>query len=256
MKLSYFKWKQNNQIAFAQKVYAENWEKIKILNDEINRRALEKAELIQESNKYHLCADTNRSLFNDVKYIDCNEFKPTYITPDLVIHEMTDEQMYYNWRVNKDWMSQKYLHLEWTTIVERSKNLLKQMNRDSSEFVLYNKAWIETWINTSVLICIAKSDSSLGNESKSRYNPWNVGNTDRWDIQHYESMEKWILAIWRTLNNQYLWNKKVIWELSPWWKMWKAPYYATSDSSWNVNLLNCLSMIYNKPINESFEFRN
>ena len=82
MKLSYYRWKQNNEIAFAQKAYAENQDKIKILNEVIQKKELDKKNLIVESNKYHLCADTNRSLFNDVKYINCNEYKLTYKTPD------------------------------------------------------------------------------------------------------------------------------------------------------------------------------
>ena len=145
------------------------------------------------------------------------------------------------------------------------------------------KEWLETtwlgytlptWIKLgekykvdyTLPICIAWADSHLGKALKSTNNIGNVGNNDRWQVVHYDSMDKGIEAIFRVLNNKYLgWNKQ-LWELSGEGRQRmsmtgceNAPApkkcYATSKGVWSTNVSNCLSVLHNKEITESYFFR-
>jgi len=84
-----------------------------------------------------------------------------------------------------------------------------------------------------------------------------VGNNDRWDTVDYETLEKWIKAIAYTLNNKYLWDKQTIWDLSYAGNcnIRCDKVYATSRSNRETNVLNLLSLIYEKHIWPDFFFR-
>jgi len=118
-------------------------------------------------------------------------------------------------------------------------------------------------IKPEVAICISKADSSLWQELTTSNNFWNVWNNDRGDRVHFKTAEEGIAAISKVLVGKYLLPNKKVWELSNGWranlwlpKCWAWNYcYATSDDNWNVNVINCLSMIHNKPIDEDFSFR-
>ena len=65
-------------------------------------------------------------------------------------------------------------------------------------------------IDYTLPICIAWADSHLGKALKSTNNIGNVGNRDDGSVVHYDSLDKWIEAIFRVLNNKYLgWNKQL-----------------------------------------------
>lgn len=121
-------------------------------------------------------------------------------------------------------------------------------------------------IDYTLPICIAWADSHLGKALKSKNNIGNVGNNDRGDVVHYDTLEKGIGAIFRTLNNKYLSGNAVLWELS--WEGRKLlnlvdckstksdeKCYATSIGVWNTNVSNCLSVIHNDTIDERYNYR-
>jgi hypothetical protein len=124
--------------------------------------------------------------------------------------------------------------------------------------------WIplEYWYNSEkkwkvkkeVWLCIARADSWLWKYLKTKNNIGNVGNNDRWDRVHIATLEKWVDVIFQTINNKYLWHKQSIGSLSVWWGGSK-PFYATSPSSWNVNVLNCLWVIHWIQVTENFLIR-
>jgi hypothetical protein len=114
--------------------------------------------------------------------------------------------------------------------------------------------WTKYKIDYALIVCIARADSWLWTQLKSKNNIGNVGNNDRWSTIEYDSMTDWFDAIFRVLHNKYLWHKQSIWSLSVWW-WWGSPYYATSKYNWNMNVLNCMSNIYSRPIDENFLFR-
>ena len=140
------------------------------------------------------------------------------------------------------------------SIESRTETYLKLFKQDYNEWKIVGS---NRWIKTEVLVCIAFADTHLGYAMKSENNIGNVGNNDRWDTISYNNRLAGIMAIWATLSNKYLWNKKTIGDLSyAWWckiDCWKV--YASSNDNRQNNVLNCLSNIYNKVITQDFTFR-
>lgn len=156
------------------------------------------------------------------------------------------------YRNNSAWQSKPIPKITGKTVVERSKNFLAMFWHDYNERASVAK---EQKIKTEVMFCIAWADSHLWYAIKSSHNYGNVWNNDRWDTIAFKTRIDGIRAIWTmALNGRYLWHKQTIWSLSPWWG-WTRPFYATSQENWNINVTNCLTLIYNKKIDEQFKFR-
>lgn len=204
------------------------------------------------------------SLANTIKYYKEDypfEKFHYYTTATNVRKEFTDAMKKINWRLNKDLKAQDYVELKGNTVEERATDLLNKHGAPHSS------VWFKTaeayGIKAEVAICISKADSSLGQELTTANNFGNVWNNDRGDRVHFKTAEEWIAAISKVLVWKYLLPNKKVWELSNGWranlwlpKCWAWNYcYATSEDNWNVNVLNCLSMIHNKPIDEDFSFR-
>lgn len=135
--------------------------------------------------------------------------------------------------------------------------MYKFANEYQQDWLVRYNAWIQNKIKPEVILCIARADSDLWKKLKSTNNFGNVGNNDRWDVVHFNSPRDWINAIGLTLNNKYQWMKQTIWDLTPSGKCTIncTKFYATSKENRNNNVLNCLSHIHNKKINEDFNFR-
>ena len=156
------------------------------------------------------------------------------------------------WRLNSNGLSQRYIHLTYSWREERMRELLSHYGHENYEvwrtIARIHKIYPET------LICIAYADSSLGKYLKTKNNIGNVFNTDSGQTKSFEYIEQGIDAIGRyALNGSMLKHKSYISELSPaHWKPW--PYYATSPENWDINVMNCLGMIYDKDLKD-FYFR-
>lgn len=160
------------------------------------------------------------------------------------------------WRLNSNWYSQRYVYLSWNTSDDRSVQLLNAYWFDwVGVWALIKKIGDKHSIRPEMFICIMYADSSLWKFLKTTHNYGNVGNNDRWDRVHFETMEQWIDAIARyALNWKYLKHKYTVDYLSPalghpW------PYYATSKENWHINVTNCLWMIHDKKIEDNRHFR-
>lgn len=134
---------------------------------------------------------------------------------------------------------------------ERFKELAAAYSLDASIFwQVENHYWIKEW----VILCITIAETSWGNRWYGKTNPWNVGNNDRWDRVQYAFFETWLEKIGQTLTNKYLWRKQTLWCLSNAWSCSESndngSRYATSEWSWQKNMVACLSTIY-WPINAS-----
>ncbi len=158
----------------------------------------------------------------------------------------------YPWKLTEDWTQQEMptvMIANWSH--EAFKDLASIYGLDASMFwQVENHYWIKEW----VVLCITVSETSWGNRWYGKTNPWNVGNNDRWDRVQYAFFETWIEKIGQTLTNKYLWKKQTLGCLSNAWSC-TEPYdngsrYATSESSWEKNMVACLSKIY-WPINPS-----
>ena len=163
----------------------------------------------------------------------------------------------YSWwcvRLNKEWQSKALPDITWKDFKDRMNNfaMLYWHNID-----YWKNAWFDNKIKPEVMLCIARADSDLWKQLKSKNNFGNVWNNDRWNVVHYDTQQAWINAIARVLHNKYLWKKQTIWDLTPSGScsIDCDKFYATSKENWNNNVLNCLSHIHNKKINEDFNFR-
>lgn len=171
------------------------------------------------------------------------------------------------WRVNSEWKRHKLYNLNGTTVNQRMKSLLQT-------FWIWNtyeswiKYWNEQWIKPEVAVCIAFADTSLWAQTKTTNNIGNIGNNDRWNKVYFNTLDWWINAIFKTLNNNYFINYDTIWMLSQWgrtvlqakwcWEQWEY-CYATSAENWGNNVINCLTLLYRHQdieIDENFKFRN
>lgn len=156
---------------------------------------------------------------------------------------------WFTWRVNSDWKSKHKSELCYTDCTFTW--VLQRYWLPTQPFIDNE---IKYWVKKELSVCIAWADSHLGRALKSTNNIWNVGNNDRWQVVHYKTIWAWIEAMYRVLNNRYLWHKQTVWSLSVWGGGSK-PYYATSPENWNNNVLNCLNTILDPSITEERVFR-
>jgi len=180
-------------------------------------------------------------------------YPKTYKGWDWQVHEWNRTMSRYGWKLDENWASKAYVKLINTDKQNRIQELLATYWHLAvyESLVLFESKYN---ILLEVPVCIARADSSLWRELKTKHNYWNVWNNDSWDTRAYNTKKEWFEAIFRTLNNRYLWNKQTIWSLSIWWG-WKPPVYATSKSRRNNNVLNCLSMLNDVHITKDFNFR-
>lgn len=193
---------------------------------------------------YTKCRDYNYAHYNTVvEPINCDE----QLDKQLEIIK--------GWKVNSAGLSQAFVPLISSSLNERINELLIANWR--GEDVLENR-WQRVAdkyeLKASVLVCIAKADSSLGQALKTKNNFGNVGNNDRWDKVSFASPIQGIEAIAQTLNNSYLGGYNTIDQLSRYGnKEWKI--YASSPDNWHNNVTNCLSSLYGERIEDTFNFR-
>lgn len=155
------------------------------------------------------------------------------------------------WKLSEDWTHQEMPVLTGSDSHSRFKELATAYWLQASQIrAVEEHYWIKEW----VILCITIAETSWWNRWYWWKNIWSVWSNDRWDRPTYALMEAWLEAIWKTLNNWYLWSKKTLWCLSNAWSCvesndnWKR--YATSESSREKNMVACLSDIY-WPINAS-----
>lgn len=223
-------------------------------------------EISKLSNELEIVRAKEQSLSNDIYlYQECiwlNTIKDIPTNCRDITITLKDDLW---WEVNKNWVSQEYKHLIGDTPKARAEYLLEWFTHTKWTINIWLDLWLKYKVDPYLAIAIAKADSSLGNQLKSENNIWNVGNNDRWDTVDYTTKEAWIEAIFKVLNNKYLWNIYTIWYLSCWGKTnlwikdcfqnWEK-VYATSDSSWNVNVINTMRNIYRDwSIDEDYNFR-
>lgn len=158
------------------------------------------------------------------------------------------------WMVS--WDAQVMPELTSTTEHEKFKELANYYWLNPSTIrEVENHYWIKEW----VILCITVAETSWGNRWAWGKNIWSVGSNDRWDRPTYALMEAWLEAIGKTLTNRYLGRIQTLGCLSnagscQSWDNYKYRY-ATSTSSWEKNMVACLSKIYWKVDPKTFNIR-
>lgn len=187
---------------------------------------------------------------------------------EIVVANVTHEVIKwpkYTIRVGLQWSRKPIPTINGATTQERAKEWL-------------DKAWlgytIDTWIRFGeqykidyvLPLCVAWADSHLWKALASKNNIGNVWNNDRWDRVEYESMEAWINAIFRALNNKWMGGSTIVGQLSGegrkrlgiegcTWAKVNQKCYATSMWVWSTNVTNCMSAIHDRKIDENYHFR-
>jgi hypothetical protein len=168
------------------------------------------------------------------------------------------------WRYNANGYAQSPVGLTASGTESRSKQMLiaydfdKRFNLTKDYgWELFKKVGARYKIKPEFLVCVAKADSSLGRWLKTDNNIGNVGNNDRGNKIHFESIGAGIDHIGAVLSNKYLGYKQSIGSLTP-VGGGDSPYYSTSkEGNWYNNVRNCLAEIYNdSSVGPNFMFRN
>lgn len=180
------------------------------------------------------------------------EFKDEVIIEEV---EEIEEEERYPWKLTEDGDHQEMPEIESNTSHERFKELALDYGLNPSQiWEVENKHWIKE----AVILCLIISETSWGHKwywTSSCNNVWNVYNTDSWKRKCFDTYIEWLEAIWKTLNNKYLYNIWTLWCLSNAWNCkqrdnnWHR--YATSESNWEKNMVACLSTVYWERIDPS-----
>lgn len=105
-------------------------------------------------------------------------------------------------------------------------------------------------IKHEMLIAVMYADSQCGRAMSTANNPGNVGNNDRGDRIHLDTMRDGIHAIATTLNNKYHFSKTMVGELSCGGRAKLGmslcgtrgtSIYASSQENWNRNVIGSLT---------------
>ena len=149
----------------------------------------------------------------------------------------------------------KVFVLDWKTEIERQKSLLSKYAR--SDFNNWN-LWVSEAINAKIdptfMMCIWLAETWLWRHLKTSYNVWNIWNVDSWGVKYMNSPKAWIYAMWRTLNNKYLWHYESIKDLSRYWNTYWT-IYASSPDNWHNNIIKCMTAIKWEYVPDNYFFR-
>ena len=139
------------------------------------------------------------------------------------------------------------------TVEERARSFIEHYWYTRENF---NIPWRNHWIKPEVLICIAWAEWFWKN-SGSTGNIMNCWNNDRWDRVNFESWTESVECAANKLETWLLKNKQTIWDLSYAWNGKIDMQYTYASSNWprEINVRNCLGLIYNKNITPDFTFR-
>lgn len=177
------------------------------------------------------------------------------MSPDLLPCESsTWDNEWQPGMLNESWDAQVMPAVTGDNTHEKFKSLATSYGLDPS--VIWN---VENHygIMEGVVLCITVAETSWGNRGAWAKNIGSVWSNDRGDRPTYALMEAGLEAIWKTLNNQYLWKHQTLWCLSNAGHCteWLTARYATSDGNRERNMVACLSSIYWKIDPATFNIR-
>lgn len=158
------------------------------------------------------------------------------------------------WMLNASWDAQVMPEVTGDNSHERFKSLATSYGLDPSTIWNVENHY---WIREGVVLCITVAETSWWNRWAWWKNIWSVWSNDRWDRPTYALMEAGLEAIWKTLNNQYLWRHQTLGCLSNAGHCNEnlSSRYATSDWNRERNMVACLSEIYWKIDPATFNIR-
>lgn len=197
------------------------------------------------------------NLNNEAEEIFMRMIKPT-INSGSLIEDGEWKLIWWIWRepwqLNESWDTQVMPPVTWDDSHERFKSLATSYGLNPSTIREVENHY---WIKEGVILCITVAETSWWNRWAGWKNIWSVWSNDRGDRPTYALMEAGLEAIWKTLNNQYLWKHQTLWCLSNAGHCNEnlSSRYATSDWNRERNMVACLSEIYWKIDPATFNIR-
>jgi hypothetical protein len=145
--------------------------------------------------------------------------------------------------------------IEWANEAERQRYLLEHYATTTfRDWDMWVEESLEWNIDPSFVMCIWLAETGLWRNLKTRYNIWNVWNTDSWATSEFMNARSWIHWIVKTLNNRILWHYDKVKDLSRYWNdTW--PIYASSPDHWHNNIVKCLSALKWVYVPDDYKFR-
>ena len=199
-------------------------------------------------------------LFGCSIHINVNTNTDSETITETTSEDVVDEERI-PWQVNAEWTAQVIPEFEVTD--ESHQNFINFINKFDSNIKPWDVWNVEHfyWLKEWTIACIAFAETSMGTRWYGTCNNvWNVGNNDRGNRHCYATVQGWLEAMWQTLNNIYLWDKLTIGCLSNAGHCVEmndnGKRRASSTSSRENNVVNCLEAIYQQEIDPStFLFR-
>lgn len=151
-----------------------------------------------------------------------------------------------------------------TTVDQRIDELIRYYGQDP---LIRRTLSASIWVKPEFAICLSQAETWVGKHFKTKHNRFNVWNTDRWSTMSFESLEHWFKALGDlALNGRFLSKKTTLAHLAPNHKLSHCSnpshtdpactyVYASSVENWLNNNLNCLSNVYQKQMDPTFQFR-
>lgn len=151
--------------------------------------------------------------------------------------------------VHANWAKRPLPKITGNTVNERAKSFIRNYWYDYNEFVI-------KWLKPEVLICIARAEW-FGKNSGSKNNIMNCGNNNRWDRVDFDNYWNSVDCAAHKLYAWLLRNKQTIGDLSYAGNGTIDMQYIYASNTWprEINIRNCLGIIYNKNITPDFLFR-
>lgn len=151
--------------------------------------------------------------------------------------------------------SKKIFTLQWDDEIARQKYLISTYAApDFRNWSIWVEEATEWKIDPSFLMCVWLAETGLGNNLKTRYNIWNIWNTDSWATSEFRWPRDGIYRMVKTLNNQYLGDYTKLEELSRYGNK-AGKIYASSSDNWHNNIIKCISALKKQHIPDDYNFR-
>lgn len=172
----------------------------------------------------------------------------------MPVYTGTDIIEWHPGQLTEDWSHQVMPPVTWNDSHERFKSLATSYGLNPSTIREVENHY---GIKEGVILCITVAETSGWNRWAWWKNIGSVGSNDRGDRPTYALMEAGLEAIWKTLNNRYLWRHQTLWCLSNAWHCNEnlTSRYATSDWNRERNMVACLSEIYGSIDPSTFNIR-
>jgi len=204
------------------------------------------AHLHFELHKDHLTIDP-------LRYLDTTYLRYETLDTKYRYKYIQDLRARYGNRANTSKYTSFVLHGE--TEIDRQKDLLSTYAGSSfADWDVWTEESVSAKLDPSFLMCVGLAETGLGRHLKTGYNVGNIGNTDSGGTYEFASARDGIYWMGKTLNNSYLGKYERLSDLSRWGNK-DGSIYASSSKNWHTNIINCLSALKGRFIEDDYKFR-